>query len=134
MGNDTIKAIAIRFVKAINDHDVDEIINLMSEDHIFIDALGNKSVGIKGMKDGWKGYYELFPDYQIDISDITENVSTIGLFGYVSATYKNLTNKLNSNFWRIPASWKAIVENNKIKHWQVYCDYSGLFKIIERNE
>jgi hypothetical protein len=35
----------------------------------------------------------------------------------------NLTNELNSNFWRIPASWKAIVENNKIKHWQVFCDY-----------
>ena len=60
--------------------------------------------------------------------------STIGLFGYVSATYKNLTNELNSNFWRIPASWKAIVENNKIKHWQVYCDYSSLFKIIEKNK
>ena len=134
MGNDTIKAIAIRFVKAINDHNVDEIINLMSEDHIFIDALDSKSVGKKGMKDGWKGYYELFPDYQIEISDITENVSTIGLFGYASGTYKNLTNKLDSNFWRIPASWKAIVENNKIKHWQVYCDYSSLFKIIEKNK
>jgi limonene-1,2-epoxide hydrolase len=134
MENDANKAIAIRFVKAINDHDVDEIINLMSEDHIFIDAIDNKSVGKKGMKEGWKGYYELFPDYQIEISDITENASTIGLFGYVIATYKNLTNKLNSNFWRIPASWKAIVENNKIKHWQVYCDYSSLFKIIEKNK
>jgi ketosteroid isomerase-like protein len=134
MENDTNKAIAIRFVKAINDHNVDEIINLMSEDHIFIDAIDNKSVGKKGMKEGWKAYYELFPDYQIEISDITENVSTIGLFGYASATYKSLTNKLNSNFWRIPASWKAIVENNKIKHWQVYCDYSSLFKIIEKNK
>lgn len=134
MGNDTNIAIAIRFVKAINDHEVDEIINLMSEDHIFIDAVNNKSVGKKGMKKGWEGYYELFPDYQIEISDITENVSTVGLFGYISATYKNLTNKLNSNFWRTPASWKAIVENNKIKHWQVYCDYSSLFKIIEKNK
>jgi ketosteroid isomerase-like protein len=131
MENDTNKAIVIRFVKAINDHDVDEIINLMSEDHIFIDALDNKSVNKKGMKKGWKGYYELFPDYKIEISDITENGSTIGLFGYANATYKNLTNKLNSNFWRIPASWKAIVEKNKIKHWQVYCDYSNLIKIIE---
>ncbi len=133
MENDTNKAIVIRFVKAINDHDVDEIINLMSEDHIFIDAIDNKTVGKKGMKEGWKGYYELFPDYQIEISDIIENASTIGLFGYASATYKNLTNKLNSNFWRIPASWKAIVENNKIKHWQVYCDYSNLFDIISTN-
>jgi ketosteroid isomerase-like protein len=134
MKNDTNKAIVIRFVKAINDHDVDEIINLMSEDHIFIDAIDNKSVGKKGMKEGWKKYYELFPDYQIEISDIIENVSTIGLFGYASATYKNIANKSNSNFWRIPASWKAIVENNKLKHWQVYCDYSNLFMIIEKNK
>jgi ketosteroid isomerase-like protein len=134
MESDTNKDIVIRFVKAINDHDVDGIINLMSEDHIFIDAIDNKSVGKKGMKEGWKGYFELFPDYHIEISDITENVSTIGLFGYASATYKNLANKLNSNFWRIPASWKAIVENNRIKHWQVYCDYSNLFKIIEKNK
>ena len=130
----TNKAIVISFVKAINDHDVDEISNLMSEDHIFIDGLGNKSVGKKGMKEGWTAYYELFPDYQIEITDIIENVSAIGLFGYASATYKNLANKSNSNFWRTPASWKAIVENKKIKHWQVYCDYSNLLKIIEKNK
>jgi ketosteroid isomerase-like protein len=134
MVNESSKAIVIRFVKAINDHDVNKIVNLMSEGHVFIDATDNKSVGKKEMKEGWKGYFELFSDYQIEISDIIENDSVIGLFGYASATYKNLVNKLNSNFWRIPASWKAIVENNKIKHWQVYCDYSNLFKIIEKNK
>lgn len=134
MENDINKIIVIRFVKAINDHDVDEIINLMSEDHIFIDGMDNKSVGKKGMNEAWKGYYELFPDYHIEISLITENASAFGLFGYASATYKYLTNKLNSNFWRIPAAWKATVENNKVNHWQVYCDYSILFKIIEKNK
>ena len=127
------KTIVIRFVKAINDHDVNEIDNLMSEDHTFTDATNHETVGKKVMKEGWKGYYELFPDYKIEISDITENESIVGLFGYVNATYKNLANKLNSNFWRTPSSWKAIVENNKIKYWQVYCDYSGLFKILENN-
>jgi hypothetical protein len=134
MRNELNKTIVNGFVKAINDHDVNEIVKLMSEDHIFIDAMDNKSVGKKGMKEAWEGYYELFPDYQIEISDITGNESVIGLFGYVNATYKNLTNDLNSNFWRIPASWKAIVENNKIKHWQVYCDYTNLLKIINKNK
>jgi len=73
MGNESNKAVVIRFVKAINDHDVSEIVNLMSDDHIFIDATDHKSDGKKGIKKGWKGYYELFPDYQIEISDITEN-------------------------------------------------------------
>ena len=93
MESESNKSIVIRFVKAINDHDVNEIVNLMSEDHTFIDAMDNKSVGKKGMKEGWDGYYELFPDYLIEISDITENESVIGLFGYVNATYKNLTNE-----------------------------------------
>jgi ketosteroid isomerase-like protein len=47
MESDTNKDIVIRFVKAINDHDVDGIINLMSEDHIFIDATGHKSIDKK---------------------------------------------------------------------------------------
>ena len=45
-------AIVNRFVKAINDHDVNEIVSLMSEDHIFIDAMDNKSVGKKVIEKG----------------------------------------------------------------------------------
>jgi limonene-1,2-epoxide hydrolase len=134
MENVTDKEVVIRFVKAINDHDVNEIVNLMPDDHVFIDGMDQKSVGKKTMKEGWAGYFELFPDYRIEIYDIIENESGVGLFGYVSATYKNLTDKINSNFWRIPAAWKSVVENSKIKHWQVYCDYSNLFKIIEKNK
>jgi ketosteroid isomerase-like protein len=124
--NESNKAIVISFIKAINDHDVDKIVNLMSEDHIFIDARDNKLVGKKAMKEGWEGYFKLFPDYKIEVSDIIENESVIGLFGYAGATCKNLRNKTNINSWRIPVSLKAIVEKNKIKHWQVFCDYSDL--------
>jgi len=127
------KNIAIRFVKAINDHNVDEIHNLASEDYTFVDAYGDKYVGKKDLKEGWKSYYELFPDYKIEITDILENDSSLGLFGFVSATYKNIKDESNSNFWRVPAAWKAVIENNKMKYWQVFCDYSKLFKIIEKN-
>ena len=30
-------------------------------------------------------------------------------------------------------AWKAIVENKKIMHWQVYCDYTQLLEIIKKN-
>ena len=134
MGNESDKTIILSFVKAINDHNVTEIVNLMSEDHVFIDATDHKTLGKNVMREGWNGYYELFPDYQIEISDIFENKHAYGLFGYASGTYKNLKNELNSNFWRIPAAWKAITANGLIKHWQVYCDYSDLFKIVEKNK
>ena len=134
MKSETNQAIVMRFIKAINDHKVDEIVDLMSEDHIFIDAMGFKTVGKKGMTEGWKAYYELFPDYQIEVTDMVKNETIIGLFGNVRGTYKNLINKQNSNFWETPASWRAIVENNKIEHWQVYCDYSNLTKILSNNK
>jgi ketosteroid isomerase-like protein len=120
-----------RFVNAINDHDVDRICNLMTDDHVFIDGQDNKHIGKEGMIEGWKGYFVLFPDYRIEISEIVDNDPVFGLFGYAEGTYQGIKNESNSNFWRTPASWKAVVKDGKILHWQVYCDYSGLFKIID---
>ena len=134
MKNNLDKDIVISFIKAINNHNVDKIVDLMSDDHIFIDGYGDKSIGKSGMREGWHEYYKMFPDYKVEITEIVENDSIIGLFGYVNATYKNIMDESNSNFWRTPAAWKAIVENNKIKHWQVYCDYTRLQKIIDKNK
>jgi ketosteroid isomerase-like protein len=130
----TDKEIVLAFVKAINDHDVDKIYDLMPEDHIFIDGYGEKHVGKIDMKEGWQNYYQMFPDYSVDITDIVEDNLVIGLFGYASATYKINKDKTNSNFWKTPAAWKAIVENEKIKHWQVYCDYTRLMEIIKKHQ
>ena len=129
----TNKEIVNNFIKAINDHDVEQIYDLMADDHIFIDGYGDKYSGRKEMKEGWTHYYEMFPDYQIEITDYIENEIMIGLFGYAMGTYKNIRNKSNSNYWRTTAAWKAIVENGKVKYWQVFCDYNRLMAIIEKN-
>ena len=50
----TSKEIVLAFIKAINDHDVDKIYDLMSDDHIFIDGSGGIHVGKTDMKVGWK--------------------------------------------------------------------------------
>ena len=126
------KETVLAFVKAINDHDVDNIYDLMPEDHVFIDGYGEKHVGKNGMKKGWQNYYQMFPDYIIEITDFFEHKSVFGLFGYASGTYKNIKNKSISNFWKTTAAWKAIVKNKKIKHWQVYCDYTKLMEIINK--
>ena len=86
------------------------------------------------MKEGWQNYYQMFPDYNIEITDSIESDSIVGLFGYASGTWKTSNEKTNINFWKTTAAWKAIVENQKIKLWQVYCDYSDLFRIIDKNK
>lgn len=130
----TNKEIVLTFVKAINDHDVNKIFDLMSDDHVFIDGYGNKQEGRNGMKESWQNYYLMFPDYGVEITDSIESDSVIGLFGYASGTYKISNEKTNINFWKTTAAWKAIVENQKIKLWQVYCDYTRLMEIIKKEQ
>lgn len=130
MANEIVK----EYIDAINKHDLDTMRSLMSEDHEFVDAGGGSYIGREEILKGWPAYYEMFPDYSIDISNIIENEGLVAVFGYASATYKNLKDPDNSNFWRLPAAWKAIVRNNQLVYWQVYCDYTPIHNIIRRND
>ena len=100
---------------------------------MFIDSRGNTMVGKDNMKNAWIGYFDLFPDYKIEITDSLQNDAIIVLLGYASGTYKTKdVNVDNNNHWKVPASWKAIVVDEKIKLWQVYADNSVAIEIINR--
>ncbi len=130
----TNKEIALKFIEAINSGKASELEDLMTEDHIFVDAGDGRLQGKANMKQAWITYFKMFPDYKIEINDITEGGSVIGIFGYASGTYKGLKDKTNSNYYRTPASWKAIIQNRKVKHWQVYCESKKIEDIVERNK
>jgi len=126
--------IVYEFINAINQHNVDKIYSLMTDDHEFIDAHGNKTVGKDKMKTGWTGYFQWFPDYKIEITDIFSKGDTLAALGFASGTYKGKKSDNSENYWRLPASWKAVVSGNKIKLWQVYADTKIPFDIIGRNK
>src|SRR6202044_886372 len=54
-----------QFVTAINLHDVETLASMMSADHVFVDALGNRVQGAASMEAGWRGYFAMCPDYRI---------------------------------------------------------------------
>lgn len=116
------------FVDAINAGDVDALGELMSVDHTFIDAHGNEVVGREKMLAGWRGYFEWFPDYEIEVTQIFENGEEFGLFGYGGGSFKGKPERR----WRLPAAWKAVVKNQRVTLWQVYADTKIPFDIIER--
>jgi len=122
------------FADAINKADVDKIYRLMADDHLFIDSQDNKMEGKEKMRNAWSEYFRLFPDYKIEIEEIFEKDSSICIIGHASGTYKNLHNTNNSNHWRIPAAWKAVIKDNQVKHWQVYADNLVVMDIINRNK
>jgi len=131
---DTKSNVVLRFTDAINNSDVERIIDLMTDDHVFVDSQGNKAKGKEFLKQAWTGYFELFPDYRIEIEETFEKDSIICMVGYASGTYKNLHNEKNTNHWRIPAAWTAIVRDNKILQWQVYADNIIVMEIVKRNQ
>ncbi len=127
------RQIVYDFIDAVNEQNIDEIYSLLTDDHKFIDAYGGEEIGKDHMKESWIGYFRWFPDYKIEITDFFANGDTFAVFGFVGGTFENKKTDNNENYWRLPASWKVIVRENKIKLWQVYCDSKIPFEIIHKN-
>ena len=122
------------FVNAINKADLEELNKLMSEDHIFIDSAGTKDEDRENMIKGWKTYFEMFPDYKIEIEDIIQGKEIIGAFGTATGTYKGKRGLVPQNVIKMPAAWRAVIKDGKVKLWQVYADWTEGMKIIEEDK
>jgi len=127
------KEIVHEFVKSINEHHVNKIYELMGNDFRFIDAYGNEETGKDHMRESWICYFRWFPDYIIEIIDVFSEGNIFVLLGFASGTYQNKKDANNTNYWRLPAAWRVVVNDNKIQQWQVYCDSKIPFDIIEKN-
>jgi hypothetical protein len=105
----------------------------MADDHIFFDAWGGKNIGKDEMKNGWEGYFKMFPDYNIEITDIYFDENKIAAFGFAGGTHENKKTETNETYWKIPAAWQAEIINGKIKLWQVCADQKKATDISEKN-
>ena len=127
------KSIVINFVNAINEHNVDRICSFMTDDHTFIDSHGNEAIGKEKMKAGWIGYFQLFPDYKIELTELFLEKDTVAAFGFAGGKFQGL-NSAKENYWRLPASWKAVIKDGKISLWQVYADSKIPFDIMNKSK
>ena len=110
----------------MNAHDVEGLTALMSEDHIFIDAHGNQITGRETMLRGWRGYFEWFPDYSIEITDVFEDGENFALFGFAGGSFRGKP----SESWRLPAAWKASVKDSHVVLWQVFADTKFRLRLL----
>ncbi|TDW96755.1 nuclear transport factor 2 family protein [Dinghuibacter silviterrae] len=118
------------FVTAINARDAERLHSLMTPDHVFLDAIGNRVNGADAARDGWIKYFHWFPDYAIELTDALETAHTVLATGFAMGTYLGIPGE---NHWRIPAAWKAQILGDQISHWQVYADTKIPFDIIDRH-
>jgi ketosteroid isomerase-like protein len=119
------------FIEAINRRDPGELSGLMTEDHAFVDSGGRIQSGRENMTAGWKDYFRMFPDYEIRVERLLGDQNLVAVFGSASGTYNGKRGLVAENRITMPAAWKALVENGKIKLWQVYADWTKGCRIIE---
>jgi ketosteroid isomerase-like protein len=122
------------FIAAINRHDVTELGSLMTDDHTFVDPAGRIQSGRETMLAGWKGYFQMFPDFKIDPEKTLADGNLVAVFGSASGTYNGKRGMVAENKISMPAAWQVVVENSRIKSWQVYADWTEGCQIMAEDQ
>ena len=122
--------VALEFVDRINRHDIAGVAALMTEEHHFIDGLGQQVRGRVAMEQGWRGYFAWFPDYSIKVENVLSDGNVVALFGTAQGTYTVDGKAPLENRWQIPAAWKAVIVNEHVAEWRVYADNEPVWKIM----
>lgn len=124
MANTVPMETVVEFIKRINAGNVDKLCELMTEDHVFQDALGKRFIGRETLRGGWKMYYEMVSDYRVRGEQFFVDKNVVAVFGTASGTSKRDGKFSSVGFWEIPAAWKAIVRDGRIAEWCVYAESS----------
>jgi len=113
--------VARAFVQAINQRDLVAMRALMTEDHTFTDALGNRMSGADNMITGWRQFFEAFSEYWIRVETAFADGPKVALFGEAGGQWK-VEGRAMPEKWSVRAAWLAEVEGGRVKSWTVYCD------------
>lgn len=128
------KHVVRTFIDTINRGDADGLARLMTEDHIFVDAVGKIDSGRENMRKGWQWYFDTFPDYRITVEDIAADGNFVAVFGSTFGTYNGKRGLVPENRIEMPTAWRAVVEGDRVKRWQVYADWTRGWEIIREDE
>jgi ketosteroid isomerase-like protein len=122
----------LQFLERINQHDADKLAELMTEDHVFIDSLGQSVTGRESMRLGWRGYFAFCPDYWVSHEEIFSNGDLVAVFGAAGGTIAADGKLPPVNKWRTPAAWLATVKGGLVRQWRVYADNKPVYDIMSR--
>ena len=123
MANPQPLEVAMDFIKRINSGDVNALCGLMTEGHIFQDALGKRMIGRETMRQGWTMYFKMVVDYQVHAVEFFQTDGRLAILGTASGRYTG--GLASNNFWEVPAAWLAVVKDGLVAGG-VYADNQPL--------
>ena len=107
------KTVALLFNEHINNQNLENLVNLMTEDHTFISVSGKVERGRKTMKEGWAEFFRLYPDYRNIFSRVQSEGDTVVMVGHSECSEEILDG---------PAIWTAVIKHSRVQEWRVYDD------------
>jgi ketosteroid isomerase-like protein len=122
--------VAMEFIKSINSGNADAICELMTDGHIFQDALGERFIGREKMRQGWRAYFKIVAQYQIHADEFFQTGERLAIFGSASGIYAGNGPASPDNFWEVPAAWWAVIHDDRVAEWRVYADNQPLRKLM----
>jgi hypothetical protein len=107
-GNSQPLEVAMEFIKRINGGDINELCELMTEGHIFQDALGKRFIGRETMRQGWTQYLKMVADYRVHADEFFQTDVRVAIFGTASGRYVGPWTRHESGKRRAGASASGI--------------------------
>ena len=104
-----VMMVTLKFNEKINQRDLDGLMELMTDDHRFIDNSGGID---KNMKKGWREFFDNYPDYRNIFTSVTVQNNVAIVLGYSTCSNER---RLNG-----PSMWTAKVHNGLVSEWRVY--------------
>jgi len=114
-----------KFAAAINRHDIEALTALMTQDHLFVDSVGQQVQGIAPMEAGWRRYIAMCPDYWIRTDTVVADDNVVLAVGEAGGTIDGVP-------WCIPAAWKTVVGDGKVTEWRVFADDKPVYEILAK--
>lgn len=135
--------IATAFIERINAADVAGLYELMTEDHIFQDALGERFIGRDKMRHGWTSYFSMVGSYKVFVKEYFLREDSVAMFGTASGSYPGAAaaspaaqpsaSSVLAQFWEVPAAWHVVTRGGQVAEWCVYADNLPLRKLMKVN-
>jgi hypothetical protein len=122
--------IAQAFVDRINHQDTDGLAELMTEDHRFIDSLGQIMTGRESIRQGWKYYFAMVPDYALTPASWLSDVNVMVMLGTAGGTYSPDGVHSPERKWSCPAACRALIRDGLVAEWQVYADNEPIRQLM----
>jgi ketosteroid isomerase-like protein len=127
------RQVVLEFVRRINAHSVAPLADLMSQDHVFIDSTGQRFEGRELMRGGWAHYFNMFPDYSLQVESTLAHDDIVVAFGMARGTYRVKGELRDENAWAMPFAIRAVVAGQTVREWRIYADNQAVQTILARH-